>query len=212
MPVSPLTCTHMKYKSQAGQDKFVEQYFARSGLSGKYFLDVGAFDGIHFSNTYYLETILGWQGLCVEASADSFRSLSQNRRCNCANIVISSHNGILQFQENGMGGCVVTDGGEPLHAATLETVMREYGCPPLIDYVSLDIEGSEYDALLGFPFHSFKARLWTIEHNKYCAGEFNKMRIFDLMAANGYTRIREDVCSHDDSRYPFEDWYLLDEC
>ena len=34
---------------------------------GGFFIEVGANDGYSMSNTYYLEKILGWQGVLIEA-------------------------------------------------------------------------------------------------------------------------------------------------
>ena len=34
--------------------------------AGLYFVEMGAFDGIHISNTLALERDVGWRGLCVE--------------------------------------------------------------------------------------------------------------------------------------------------
>ena len=51
----------IEFHSQAGQDLFVFSMFA--GRPG-YFVDVGAFDGVHISNTLVLET-LGWDGVCI---------------------------------------------------------------------------------------------------------------------------------------------------
>ena len=69
----------MKYYSQAGQDKWVDDFF-KSKKDG-YFLDIGAYDGIHLSNTYYLENELGWDGLCIDADADVYNNLDKNRNC-----------------------------------------------------------------------------------------------------------------------------------
>ena len=43
------------------------------------FLELGAFDGIHASNTLYLEHCLGWRGLLIEPHPDAFARLALNR-------------------------------------------------------------------------------------------------------------------------------------
>lgn len=52
------------YTSQAGQDFAIDQIMKnkREGT----FLDVGGFDGVTGSNTFFLETNRGWTGALVE--------------------------------------------------------------------------------------------------------------------------------------------------
>ena len=66
------------YYSQCGQDSIISEFFARKGIHKGNFLDVGASDGVRFSNTYLLEK-LGWQGICVEMHPSYFDMLKENR-------------------------------------------------------------------------------------------------------------------------------------
>lgn len=60
--------------SQYGEDAFILEHFA--GRTGA-FLDVGAHDGVTFSNTRLLADA-GWSGVCVEPSPASFAWLMRN--------------------------------------------------------------------------------------------------------------------------------------
>ena len=51
------------YKAQFGEDRILWQVFRRRRCG--YFIEVGAYDGVTLSNTYFLEQ-LGWCGLLVE--------------------------------------------------------------------------------------------------------------------------------------------------
>ena len=51
------------FKAQFGEDRILWQVF-RQRPTG-YFIDVGAFDGVTISNTYFLEQ-MGWHGLLIE--------------------------------------------------------------------------------------------------------------------------------------------------
>jgi hypothetical protein len=66
--------------------------------------------------------------------------------------------------------------------------------PKEIDYFSLDVEGYEFEILKDFDFSTHIFRTLSIEHN------FLKTRkeIFDLLTANGYYRVHEDVSKFDD--------------
>src|SRR5256885_2296556 len=87
----------MHYRSQKGQDRWVIEEVFRFRRGG-YFLDCGAFDGLELSNTYALETELGWTGLCVEAHAGLYERLVRNRRCPCAHACVDAQPGQVEFR------------------------------------------------------------------------------------------------------------------
>jgi len=70
-----------------------------SGHKPRYFVEVGAADGIDLSNTYALETHLGWRGLCLEASPSSLVLLRTNRpACTVVDAVVGARSGeVVQF-------------------------------------------------------------------------------------------------------------------
>ena len=52
---------------------------------------------------------------------------------------------------------------EKLSSLSLETILEKYSAPKVIDYLSLDVEGSEFDVLKDFPFEKYKFLSITIE-------------------------------------------------
>ena len=65
-------------KSQSGEELLAyKRYFY--GLTGGVYLEMGALNGVLFSNTRALEEHAGWRGLLIEASPDSYRRLEHNR-------------------------------------------------------------------------------------------------------------------------------------
>lgn len=57
-------CIDHLYKAQFGEDRVLWEVF-RHRRSG-YFIEVGAYDGVTLSNTFFLEQ-MGWRGLLIEA-------------------------------------------------------------------------------------------------------------------------------------------------
>ena len=57
----------MKDYSQHGEQAIILDYFEKQGIQQGRFLDIGANDGITFSNSYAL-VIRDWKGVAVEAS------------------------------------------------------------------------------------------------------------------------------------------------
>jgi len=198
----------MEFTSQIGQDKWVCEYF--NYKKGGYFLDIGANDGVYFSNTLYLEKELGWKGLCVEAGKTPFRKLVKNRTCDCTYVFVSDEEKMVDFKE------FIYDKYKRRKKNTVQTVqtiqslplailLKNYEVPKVIDYVSIDVEGFDYQVLLGFPFDKYEVILWTIEHNLYFGSSVQKDNIKNIMFKNGYVFAKENM---GDKTNIFEDWYI----
>jgi 3-dehydroquinate dehydratase len=78
-------------------------------------------------------------------------------------------------------------------------MLKKFEAPKLIDYLSIDTEGSEYKILQAFDFDQYKFKVITCEHNF----SKNREKIFNLLIENGYSRKFEHI-----SKY--EDWYVLE--
>ena len=149
-----------------------------------YFVDLAATSGILESNTYLLEKRYGWKGICIEPNPKFFKKLIKNRNCSKANnVVTSSDNEMIEFVYNGFVGGIIGENFdnkpskrgkiinslrknncvEKLSSLSLETILENYSAPKIIDYLSLDVEGSEFDVLKNFPFEKYKFLSITIE-------------------------------------------------
>lgn len=160
--------------SQAGQDFWLVGEVFCQKRSG-FFVDVGAHDGIRFSNTCYLERVLGWQGICIEAQPDTFQQLRRNRSCKCVQACVDREIGMVEYAPRGMVAGIISaetdnasfgDEGEDvlqLPTQTLESILDAQGAPQVIDYLSVDTEGAEERVLSSFDFGRYRFRAMTIE-------------------------------------------------
>ena len=73
-----------RFFSQAGQDKLIFEKFFKNKMDG-YFVDLGAYDGVEGSNTYFFEKFFRWKGVLVEPSKNQYLKLTENRNNNCIN-------------------------------------------------------------------------------------------------------------------------------
>jgi len=102
------------YRSQYKQDMFLDMEIFHGKRNGT-FLDVGAYDGIDISNTYYFEKQLGWTRICIEPNAVTFKKLENNRNCILQNCAIGDTEGELDFISiygNGSAGSGFDDPSE----------------------------------------------------------------------------------------------------
>jgi len=164
-----------KLYSQAGQDLWVMRDVFNYKTSG-FFIDIGAYDGVYLSNTYWLEKHLGWQGICVEADPKTFALLRKNRQCECLNACVGASNHKVSFL-SGKGpysGALETclgaeteniSGGESLilKTSSLEDILKVCNAPNVIDYLSVDVEGMEEEVISSFPFKDVRFLCATIE-------------------------------------------------
>jgi FkbM family methyltransferase len=89
--------------SQNGEQKIILDFFQNEDNRKNKFLDIGANDGISFSNTHAL-SLLGWEGVCVEPTQTAFMNLQNlyrnNKRIKCINAGISDKTEIVKIHES----------------------------------------------------------------------------------------------------------------
>lgn len=193
------------YYSQSAQDKWVTEFY--KDKKNGFYVDLGAYDGIQTSNTYFFEESLNWSGICVEANPQIFNRLVQNRKSINLNYAVNNYSGECFFS-----GDRISDIGQKVKCQTLEKILEENNCPKIIDYLSMDIEGFEFIVLENFDFDKYEIGLMTIEHNLYCDGPKRKDLIYKLLTQKGFTRVVDNaVCLDKNPLYynkPYEDWYV----
>jgi FkbM family methyltransferase len=161
------------------------------GNAPGYFIEVGANDGYQQSNTYYLERHKGWRGLLVEGIPELYercrRLRTRSTVVSCA-LVSPSHTGStvtmhyahlmsvvegslksLQAQSEHIGTGRQHQGVDQPYsvevpARTLEAVLDGLpDVPPIIDLLSLDVEGYELDVLQGLNLDRYAPRWILVE-------------------------------------------------
>jgi hypothetical protein len=168
----------------------------------KYFVDLAATDGIHESNTFFLEKRLKWTGICIEPNKKEYNKLKKNRNAKCFCEIITSHGSEVEFLANkGIGGIVgdkfdnnIKKRGylifkarnrglvEIRNSSTLASILKIGNAPKVIDYLSLDVEGAEYEVLRNFPFKKYKFLSMTIERPS--------RSLNNLLFKNGYLFVK----------------------
>lgn len=198
-----------KSKSQINQDIFVI-----SNLHGKkngFFVEFGATDGIGLSNTFLLEKEYGWNGILVEPGKNWSKELVINRKSKIDfRCVAASSKKYVMFSETTSPELSTISGFEnhdqnkritkstySVETVSLIDLLTEHDAPKIIDYISIDTEGTEFDILKNFDFDKYKFKIMTVEHNFTAERE----KIFQLLTTNGYQRMWSEFTQ-------FDDWYI----
>jgi FkbM family methyltransferase len=174
------------YKSQYKQDYYLDIEIFHGKKNGV-FVDVGAYDGYDISNTYHFEKDLGWTGLCIEPSPQTFELLKKNRNCILENCAIGNVEGELEFVNiTGWGSsasgfndttgkilqtakdCVEQHGGlwEIIKIPTyrLDTILKKHNLR-MVDYMSIDVEGFEINVVKSIDWNKYYIKYLSIEKN-----------------------------------------------
>jgi FkbM family methyltransferase len=194
--------------SQIGQENWILQNL--SYKTNGYFLEAGACDGIELSNTYFLEKKYNWSGICAEPNPYYFDKLKKNRSCNTTDLCLYSRSNeekLFSFDE-GLGG-ILEHFNEPsrdlrrnsakkdtVKTISLNDLLTKYSSPTVIDYISLDTEGTELEILSTFNFEKYKVLFLTIEHNCAFRSDGDKY-LRDIISFMKDKKYQEFVVQHD---------------
>jgi FkbM family methyltransferase len=208
---------NLKYSySQLQQDLFVAWCINNAQNKGlitsqpRYFVEIGATNGFMLSNTFFLEKLLGWSGLLCEPAQIWHKDLSQIRLAKIDLRCVTSKSGeSLDFNEtpNPEFSTLSKYEGSDSHlqsrlngvhykveSVSLNDLLAFHKSPKVIDYLSIDTEGSELNILQNLDFEKYSFRVLTIEHNFTPKREM----IQQLLTNNGYQHVLADISQQDD--------------
>ena len=172
---APLRADYGPARNSEHEEEWIVQDFFNDRPGG-FFVDVGASHYKRFSNTYYLETVLGWSGLAIEPlqqfEAEYMQHRPQTRFLPFfvsdesdaeAKIFLAEWNPLVTSADKSFTqrwGKNVTELTAP--TSTLNDLLDSEGVSR-IDFLSMDIELSEPKALAGFDIRRFRPTLVCIE-------------------------------------------------
>jgi FkbM family methyltransferase len=188
------------FRAQHGEDRILFEYFG--GRRSGYYVEVGAFNGVDLSNTFFFEQI-GWEGLLVEPHPDLAALCRRDRPRStvaaCAvvppgtppMVSFEVSDGAELYSSLAMGRAqrdqVVRETGTlavrtiQAEAKTLDRVLEEAGATA-VDFMTIDVEGHELGALEGFDIGRWRPRVVILERNE----EMPRLGILRYMSRHGY--------------------------
>ena len=175
-----------------------------------FFVELGAHDGIHNSNTFFYEKQKFWKGILIEPSFN-FELLKKNRskynkffNCACSEFETENETILLNSDDYSICKNLVDEDYLKWHLnkqiqagkvmketkvklRTLNSLLIEADAPKLIDFFSLDVEGMELNVLKGIDFQKYNFKFLVIE----CASEKKFLKILTFLKIKKYEYIKK---------------------
>ena len=161
-----------KYNSIHQIDKKVYKYL---NYKNGFYIEIGAFDGVNQSNTWFYEKELNWSGLLIEPNPKFFKKLTKYR--NKKNIFCNK----LITNDMKLKKTFLTDeeayskrinkkiNNEKIYkiksSSLFEVLKRNKLLKKKIDFFSLDVEGDELEILKSMKSCIKNVKLFVIEAN-----------------------------------------------
>lgn len=194
-------------KDRVPLDQYIHEKYITSPFKHGSFLELGAINGIKFSNTKFFEDNMGFdQGVLIEPEPELYEALVTNRpNCECFNYAIHSEAKNVEFMTSNLhdwGGCVQHDDSQShielfhetgrfenhsttstLPAERLDVILHQSRLK-YIDFWSLDVEGSELQCLDSMD--------WSIPVGLICVETFyHRDTIHEIIISKGFKLIEQ---------------------
>jgi len=172
------------FKSQSAEDKYLLRWF--ENLCGGSYIEMGALDGVRYSNSHVFNKGLDWKGVLIEAHPGSYERLQHNRPNEIAKVHAGAcleerdlhwikHtdkgtpvSGFLEFAseefKNKFWMQELIDAAELVRCRRLDNILREVvGKSFHFDFFSLDVEGAELPVLQSLNFDEYQFGVILVE-------------------------------------------------
>lgn len=192
--------------SQSGEDLIIKRTLSRMNIPKPVYLDIGGNDPVKLNNTYLLYKT-GGKGVVVEPNPNYISDYKKKRpKDHLITAGVSPNGGntlIFYLLSNPALSTFDRDLAQRIVDSNKLEIIDEIEIPitginellennfsaSLPNFVSLDIEGWDYDVLKCFDFESFHPELFcveTISHRLAGVSQKKEKPIFEIMEKHGY--------------------------
>ncbi len=168
-----------------------------------FYVDVGCNHPIRFSNTFIFY-MRGWKGLTIDANSeliDLHKKIRPKDISVCCAVSDSEKMVVFtKFKDHSISSiseeyvkevenAVPIVSEENMKTKTLNSILREHNAPNEFDFLSIDVEGYDFEVLSSINLTQYKPRLIVIEMRKFCFENLRSNNICSYLEKNGYKLI-----------------------
>jgi len=199
------------YYSQFGEDKILFDIFERKtkGVC----VEVGANNGVDDSTSLFFEKI-GWKCVLIEPNPYLCQQIRASRSALVYECAASNHSGIITLHvvegaarsdglstistnkedHNRIKSLGFTSSPVQVRTMTLNEILTDAQINSDIDFITIDVEGHEYEVIEGFSLEKWKPQIILVEDNS----NFENNTVSKSLKKSGYVRFH---------RTGVNDWY-----
>ncbi|CAN5150268.1 hypothetical protein BH09BAC2_BH09BAC2_17080 [soil metagenome] len=211
--------------SQFGEDLILSHFFNSIDITRPSYLDIGANEPVYISNTYFFYE-RGCKGICIEPNpflANKFRKTRPRDTVINAGIGLSDSkeadfylfpnyaNGLSTFSEKeakhwteiGMKGMgkIPYEKVIKMPLININTILEQHFKNSAPDFISIDVEGLDYEIITSIDFTKFKPKVICAETLAYDDQQkgYKDNAVSDFLKTKGYslladTRVNSIMC------------------
>lgn len=165
---------NIKSYSQSGEDAWIYNYVTLP-MKGV-FVDVGAAHPTINSNSYLFEN-LGWTGLCIDGNDVNKEYFEKSRKSSIFvhSVLSDSVKDVWFEKEHSYEQSVIRHNPRNnTKTRTLNSILKEYD-KELIDLLSVDVNGTEYEVLIGLDFVKHSPQIIILNYNTLSKHDFKAL-------------------------------------
>ncbi|MBT4529991.1 MAG: FkbM family methyltransferase [Phycisphaerae bacterium] len=194
----------IKVREELAEQFLVRQYL---GEKGGFFVEVGANNPFDLSQTWHLAQ-LGWKGILIEPIPSLCSALREKRpestvieaACSSpsaptsATFTVAQDSGKSTLADEFLDKRSDVLSQITVKLSTLDSMLQDNAVSE-VDFVSIDVEGTQFDVLLGFDLQKWKPRLVLVEDHLL------DKNTHKLLVGQGYQLVKRTL---------FNNWYIPD--
>ncbi|MDJ0698084.1 FkbM family methyltransferase [Mastigocoleus sp. MO_188.B34] len=199
--ISKIFDSHNIYSySQTGEDRIITSYLWKNE---GFYIDVGCNHPIHYSNTFILYR-RGWTGINIDAN-DKLISKYERLRKRDTNIcaVVSDQEKEVVFTEfdDSFVSSINTEHVENwkkhrqvrnqhvVKSISLNTILEKYNAPKVIDLLSIDVEGHDFEVLSSLDLNIYRPRLIVVEIYQFDINNPSASKVYEHLTKHNYKMV-----------------------
>ena len=185
-----------EFYGQTGEDIIINFFLENEkGL----FVDVGCNHPISFSNTFELYK-KGWTGLNIDANPELIKKYTVRPNDISVCEAVSDETKEMLFHEfeqaevSTLETAVIDEWktrwdykkSRKVTTKTLTQILDEHSIPNAIDFLSVDVEGHDFQVLNSLDFNKYQPKLILIEMHQFNVADYQANKIVQFLIAKGY--------------------------
>eukprot|EP00040_Diaphanoeca_grandis_P022503 m.120945 g.120945 ORF g.120945 m.120945 type:complete len:386 (-) comp28844_c0_seq1:9-1166(-) len=183
------SCSNSRNEEVIFAKFFLPELLKNEREGRRLFVEIGGNDGIHASNTLFLERCLEWRGILIEAHPLNAKRLHSNRPSSVTvETAACSKPSFVNFSVTATPGSHIGSEGVLVPCIPLGDLFAAIGVTA-IDFFSLDVEGYELQVLEGINWEKLNISVLVVEELQFTEENEKNRRVREKLVQAGLSYV-----------------------